>query len=182
VAERGPRTQDLAEEVKELAPEIKDLGKGMTEGLADVRADLAAFRVEVAEKFGQLGSDLRTDLGKFQGGVERDLRWIKGIGASVLAAVVAGSTWVIRDSATLTAEARNQGTRLEKVEKRLDSFAEKIDTRLDALLRRGEPKPGGETPGRGQGGVNPAGRRPAATGTMPPTRSRDSDEIRVVLG
>src|SRR5262249_5743043 len=110
LTERGPRTQDVDEEVQVLAQEVKDLGRSMTEGLAGLRADLAEFRGEV----------------------KIDLRWIKRIGASPLGTGLAFAGWVPWDIANLTADVRNQGTNLEKVEKRLDQFAQRIDVKLDA--------------------------------------------------
>lgn len=110
---RGPATQSLDERIDGLAGEMRELSRGL--------------------------GDLRTDLAKFQGGVERDLKWIKGIGASVLATIIAGGAWVIRESTTLKDEVKHQETRLEKVEKRLDG----IDAKLELLIRRTEPKGGG---------------------------------------
>jgi hypothetical protein len=65
--------------------------------------------------------------------------------------LLAGSGWVIWNAATVTAEVRHQGVQVEKVEKRLDAFAEKIDAKLDALLRRGESKPVGNPKAEGNG-------------------------------
>jgi chaperonin cofactor prefoldin len=105
--------------------------------------------------------EMRNEFATFRGEVKNDLRWIKGIGAALLA----GSGWVIWNAATVTAEVKHQGTRLEKVEKRLDAFAEKIDarlekvekrldafaekidTKLDAILLRDGPKPTGKPQG-----------------------------------
>jgi hypothetical protein len=88
---------DVAEEVKDLAQEVRELGRRLEGGMADIRADLAGFRGEV----------------------KNDLRWIKGIGAALLA----GSGWVLWNAATATAEVRHQGMRLEKLEERQESPA-----------------------------------------------------------
>jgi hypothetical protein len=101
-----------------LAESIRELTKGLTD-----------FRVEMADK-----------LGKFQGSVDTDLKWIKRIGASVLLIAIGGSAWVIREVTTVNTEVKQQGDRLDKVERRLDG----IDTKLDVLVRRSEGKAKGE--------------------------------------
>jgi hypothetical protein len=109
----------------------------------------------VAQDLGELTQEVK-GLGKMMADVSNDLRWIKRIGgalAALILAVVVGSGRVIWEAATitvkvdqqgirlndLTAEGKQQGARLEKVEKRLDG----IDAKLDVLIRRAETKPGG---------------------------------------
>jgi hypothetical protein len=108
---------------EKLAADIHELGKS-----------LADFRVEVAGRFGGLDKSLE--------GIHTELRFIRFIGvffAGVLVAVVIGAGRVIWDAATITAEVKEHGGRIEKVEKRLDG----IDAKLDTLIRRTEPKTGG---------------------------------------
>src|SRR5437016_4354646 len=127
VTDGGPRTRDVADEVRELAQEVRDLGRRMTDGMAEMRTDLAGFR----------------------SGVESELKWIKRIGgtlAALVLAVVLGSSRVIWDAATIAADVRQHGNRLEKVEKRLDGLEGRLDgvaKQLDVLIRRTEPKAGG---------------------------------------
>jgi hypothetical protein len=106
---RGPTTQSLDDRIDALSEDMKGLTKGLTD-----------FRVEMTDK-----------LGKFQGGVENDLRWIKRIGASVLLIAIGGAAWVIREVTTVKDDVRHQ-------ERRLDA----IDSKLDTLLSRTAPKAG----------------------------------------
>jgi hypothetical protein len=105
------------------------------EDIRELGNSLAAFRVEVVERF----SAVHAELAEFRGEIKTDLRWIKGIGASLLVTGLAFAGWVIADLATLRTTVQEHGVRLDKVEKRLDG----IDAKLDVLLRRTEPKTGG---------------------------------------
>jgi hypothetical protein len=82
---------------------------------------------------------LRSDLAEFRGTVRSDLTWIKGIGAALVAMALSFAGWVIWDISWLTTEVHSQAAHSEKVEKRLDD----IESRLDVLIRRTEPKAGG---------------------------------------
>jgi hypothetical protein len=113
----APTAKSVDEELGELTREVRELGRRMDSGFGDLRTDLAGFRGEV----------------------KNDLRWIKGIGAALLA----GSGWVIWNAATATSEIRYQGARLEKLEKRQEASAENIQKQLETLIRRTEPKAGG---------------------------------------
>src|SRR5262249_41950227 len=96
---------------------------------------LAAFRVEVTERFGSL----HAELAGLRGEIKSELQWIKRIGASVLLIALGGSAWVIREITTVRDDVRHHDTRIDKVEKRLEG----IDAKLDTLIRRTEPKTGG---------------------------------------
>jgi hypothetical protein len=108
-----------------------------------IAGDLAAFRLEAEKRFGAIDtalSDIRGDLK----GVRSDLGWIKLIGGFLVALLVAAGGWsgrVIWDAATIASDVRQQGQRLDKVERRLDG----IDAKLDTLISRTAPapKPGG---------------------------------------
>jgi hypothetical protein len=107
-----------------------DIDVKLAEGLAD-------FRLETERRFGALDRTLAA--------INTELRLIRFIGvffAGVLVAVAAGAGRVVWDAATLTAEVRQHGVRLDKVEKRLDGIDAKLDT-LIRLIRRSEPKTGG---------------------------------------
>jgi outer membrane murein-binding lipoprotein Lpp len=112
------------------------------------------------ERIDDLSGDVK-DLARRVGDFDNDLKWLKRIGAFIAAMLVAagaGSGRVIWDAATISADVKqqgrtldamasdvkHQGDRLEKVEKRLDAFTEKVDAKLDLILRRGEPKAKGE--------------------------------------
>jgi hypothetical protein len=126
------------------AADIHELGKS-----------LADFRVEVAQAFGRV----ETDLAGFRSGIERELRLIRWagtffasvpvllVGITIAIAHQVGRTVAavesLRESTgELKSLAREHGGRLEKVERRLDG----IDAKLDTLIRRTEPKTGGNTP------------------------------------
>ena len=122
MADRGPRTLDLAEEVKELSQEVKVASKG----LSDLRAEFGEFRVEV-----------RTQLGI--------IKWVAVFFAGVLLTVVAGAGRVVWDAATITAEVKQQGKRLDAIDAKLektDRRLDGIDAKLEILIRRAETKPG----------------------------------------
>jgi hypothetical protein len=93
----------------------------LAEGIQELTKTLTDFRVEVTGK-----------LGSFQGSVTSDLRWIKWIGASVLATAIAGSVWVIREITTVKDDVRQHEARLNA-----------IDQKLDILISRTAPKTGG---------------------------------------
>ncbi len=120
MADRGPRTKDVAEEVKDLADEVRDHHRDLTDSIGGLRTDLVALRSSVTN----------------------DLWWIKGIGAALLA----GSGWMIWILATITADARHQDTRADRIERHLDSIEGKVDT----LIHRAEPK-ATRSPDRGKG-------------------------------
>ena len=84
-------------------------------------ADLAAFRGEVARDI----SDVRADLAGFRGKAETDLRWIKGIGAALLLAAFSFAGWIIGDMATVKADVKQLGDRLDRMEKKLDTLIER---------------------------------------------------------
>jgi hypothetical protein len=113
---------DVADEVKALALEVRDMGRRLEGGIAEIRADLAGFRGEMAG---------------FRGETRNDLRWIKGIGAALLA----GSGWVFWNAAIATAEVRHQGTRLEKLEKLQE--APRIPAPSPSRTPDASPKAGG---------------------------------------
>jgi hypothetical protein len=93
----------------------------LAEGIRELTSSLADFRVDLADR-----------LGKFQGSVETDLKWIKRIGASVLLIALGASAWVIREITTVKDDVRHQGQQIDAMAKQ-----------LDILVRRGETKPGG---------------------------------------
>jgi len=114
----GPSATD-----ERLAERIEALDKGLGE-----------FRLAAEKRFGSIEAtlaDIRTDLG-----------WIKRIGGALLALLLAaavGSGRIIWDAATIDVQVKQQGARLDKVERRLDS----IDGKLDTLISRTAPKAGG---------------------------------------
>jgi hypothetical protein len=80
-------------------------------------ADLASFRGEVAREF--------NGLAEFRGEVKNDLRWIKGIGITLLLAAFSFAGWVISDMATVKSEVRQQEARLDRIEKKIDTLIER---------------------------------------------------------
>ena len=82
-----------------------------------IAADLAAFRGEVAREF--------NGLAEFKGSVRNDLRWIKGIGAALLLTAFSFAGWTIADMATVKADIRQVGERLDRMEKKLDTLIER---------------------------------------------------------
>ena len=88
-------------------------------------ADLTSFRAEVTRDI----SDVRADLAGFRGKVETDLRWIKGIGVALLLAAFSFAGWIIADMSTLKSEARQQGARLDRLEKKIDILIERTSPR-----------------------------------------------------
>jgi hypothetical protein len=91
----------------------------LAEGIRELNKNLAELRVDLADK-----------LGKFQGSVETDLKWIKRIGASILLIAIGGSAWVIREITTVKDDVRHQGQQIDAMGKQ-----------LDILIHRTEPKP-----------------------------------------
>ena len=96
--------------------------------------DLAEFRLDTEKRFGSIE--------KMLSGIQEQLKFIRWAGvffSGVLVAVVFGAGRVVWDAATITAEVKQQGARLDKVEKRLDG----IDQKLDTLISRTAPKASG---------------------------------------
>ncbi|MGP0062596.1 MAG: hypothetical protein ACLQGP_03200 [Isosphaeraceae bacterium] len=111
--------------------------------------DLTDFRLETEKRFGSIDKTLAA--------IETQLGFIKWVGmffAGVLVILVTSLINVAwnagtvvsevrtqgRALETLTVEFKTQGTRIDKVEKRLDG----IDAKLDILVRRAESKAKGE--------------------------------------
>lgn len=107
--------------------------------------DLAEFRLESEKRFGDMEKSIATihgELREFRAEVGVQLgiaKWLGVFFASILVAVVVGAGRVVWDAATINAEVQHQGARIEKVEKRLDA----MDQKLDTLISRTAPKPGG---------------------------------------
>jgi len=101
-----------------------------------IAADLAAFRGEVTRDI----SDLRADLAGFRGKVETDLRWIKGIGVALLLAAFSFAGYVIADLATVKADVRQLGDRLDRTEKQSNDRFDRLEKKLDTLIERTAPK------------------------------------------
>jgi predicted nucleic acid-binding Zn-ribbon protein len=89
---------------------------------------------------------LHSDLYGFERSVEKELKFIRWVGvffAVTLVAVVGGSGRVVWDAATITAEVKHQGVRLDKVDQRLDKMEQqlghqatnlnKVEQRLDKV-------------------------------------------------
>jgi hypothetical protein len=124
MADRGPTTKSVDEDLGELAKEMRDLGRRTDESIAGLRTDLA--------------------------GIKNDLKWIKGIGAVFVAtfmAFVGGAVNVAWNASALNSEVKAQGEKLGELKSevkgqgvRLDG----IDAKLDILVHRGEPKAKGE--------------------------------------
>ena len=77
-------------------------------------------------------NDLRSDFRVFERSVEKELKIIRWLGvffSAILLAVVGGSGRMVWAAATLTAEVKYQGVRLDKVDQRLD----KVDQRLEKI-------------------------------------------------
>ena len=86
-------------------------------------ADLADFRVEVEKRFGSVEKDIEG----FRKEVKTDLRWIKAIGVGLLLTAFSFAGWVISDMATLKAEVRQQGGRLDEMKKQLEQQGGRLD-------------------------------------------------------
>jgi len=93
-----------------------------TETDEKLAADLASFRAEVASEF--------NGLAEFRGTVKNDLRWIKGIGVALLLAAFSFAGWVISDMATLKAEVRQQESRIDRIEKKIDTLIERTTPKV----------------------------------------------------
>ena len=109
-------TDQLSEEIGELTREVKDLSKGI--------------------------ADLRTESAGFRGGVESELKTIRWVGAFFtggLFSVIIGAITVAWNAAVVVTDVRQQGTRLEKSEHRLDTFGENLQkqgARLEKIEHR----------------------------------------------
>jgi hypothetical protein len=112
---------------------------GKIEGLAQ---NSAAFRVEVAERFGSLGKDVEG----FRAEVETELRIIRRLGTwllggvfGLIAALITGAVSIGRSASAAVAEVKQQGQCLDKIESRLDA----ANKPTDAPISRRVPKAGG---------------------------------------
>jgi tetrahydromethanopterin S-methyltransferase subunit G len=102
----------------------------------EVSADLADFRVEVSERFGQVESKLA--------GIEKELGIIRKLGTWLLggvfglvAALITGAATIGWSASAVNSEVKHQGQRIDQVEKRLDA----MDQKLDLIISRTTPAP-----------------------------------------
>ena len=138
MSECGPTTRsldgrldDLAADVHEVLSDVAGLRLDTTSEFGRLREGLGDYRLETEQRFGSIE--------KVLSGIQEQLKFIRWVGvffAGILVAAVAGAGRVVWDAATINAEVKHQGERLEMVAKRLDG----IDTKLDTLIRRGEPR------------------------------------------
>jgi hypothetical protein len=109
--------EQLADEIKGLAASVKELDKGFTTGI----------------------NDLRTEFAEFKGEVKKDLRWIFVIGCGLIAFLA----WGVKKGFDLSYEAGALTTRVaanavqakdrfDQLEKRMD----KTDAKVDLILQR----------------------------------------------
>ena len=131
-----------------------------TETDEKLAADLADFRVEVAERFGKLEAGIAERFGKAEAGIaERfgkveaeiaaigtELGLIRKLGDRILGAMLAGVgtmlIWAVLAAwygSAVNSDVKQQGARIDKLEKRLDG----IDQKLDTLISRTATKAGG---------------------------------------
>ena len=96
--------------------------------------DLTELRVDVEKRFVAIDRSLA--------GIERDLKFIRWIGAffaMILVALVTGSVTVAWNASAVVSEVKHQGERLDKVEKQLEHQGERLDRiekQLDILVQR----------------------------------------------
>jgi hypothetical protein len=95
-------------------------------------ADLAAFRAEVSQEFKALA--------EFKGAVRSDLRWVKGLGAGLLATALSFAGWILTDLATVKGDIRQVGDRLDRTEKQFHDRFDRLEKKLDTLIERTAPK------------------------------------------
>jgi uncharacterized protein YlxW (UPF0749 family) len=159
MTERGPTTKSVDEDLGELASEVKELNKGV----ADLRVELTKGMADLRDELTKGMADLRNEFTGFRSGVERELKLIRWIGvffAGILVAVVFGSGHVVWDAATITAEVKQHGEKLNDLKAEVKQHGEKLndlkaevkqqDGRLDGMakqletiIRQTAPKAGG---------------------------------------
>ena len=76
--------KEIADVRTELKSEIADVEASLKSEISHVRTEIADVRTELKSDI----SDVRTELKSEIVGVKSDLKWMKGIGAAILAAVV----------------------------------------------------------------------------------------------
>jgi hypothetical protein len=103
--------------------------------------DLAEFRLETEKRFGGVEKTLasiETQLGF--------IKWIGGFFAGVLVLLVTSLIGVAWNAGTVVSEVRNQAGRIGELKSEVKTQGARldgIDAKLDILIRRAEPKPGG---------------------------------------
>jgi hypothetical protein len=102
-----------------------------TEVLAEDLKELARAVGELRTEFGEFRSEVRTGLGV--------IKWVGVFFAGILVSLVTGTIGMAWNASAVVSDVRQHGERLDKVEKRLDG----IESKLDVLIRRTEPKAGG---------------------------------------
>jgi archaellum component FlaC len=101
----APSVKSVDEELGELTKEVRELGKGV--------------------------DALRNEFTGFRASVETQLGFIKWVGvffAGVLVALVAGAVNVAWNASALNSEVKTQGSRLDKMDGRLDGIAKQLET------------------------------------------------------
>jgi uncharacterized protein YlxW (UPF0749 family) len=170
MSERGPTTKSVDEDLGELAAEVKELTRGvadlrneLTKGMADLRNELTKGMGDLRNELTKGMADLRNEFTGFRSGVERELKLIRWLGvffAGILVAVVLGSGHVVWDAATITADVKQHGEKLNDLNAEVKQHGERLndlkaevkqqDGRLDSMARQLEtiirqtaPKAGG---------------------------------------
>jgi hypothetical protein len=120
-------TELLAEDIKRLEESNQRVVArmdGVEAGLRGLREEFVGFRE-------RMDAHMAT------------IKWIGTFFAGVVLALVGGAVTVTWNASAVVSDVRQQGTRLEKIERRLDTWAEKVEKQLEVLIRRTEPKAGG---------------------------------------
>lgn len=112
-----------------MAPTATD--EKLAERIDDLSRSVADFRVEAAAKFSAIDTEL---------GIIRKLgTWLLGGVFGVVAALITGAATVGWSASSVVSEVKHQADRLDRLEKRIDG----LDQKLDTLISRTAPKPGG---------------------------------------
>jgi hypothetical protein len=127
-----------------------------TETDVKLAGDLADFRVEVAERFGQADARIAERFGQMDtrfAAVETELRiirklgtWLLGVGAGIIGTMIVGAATVAWAASAVVSDVKHQGQRIDRIEGRLDAMGRQLDAmgkQLDTLISRPAPKPGG---------------------------------------